>query len=112
MSAFTFYQQARELAVLVDNALIELKDETRPDLRHSAELGQMLIRLSGDDWNDLYIRILALVLRQSPLPNGRWGELGNALVSGTTTTEAIPFLEGLARSLEREQADAAARFGR
>lgn len=100
------YQQIREYAEMVDDVIIDLKEGTSsPSDAHRKELGELLVKLAGDRWDDLSTRLVALMLRdKGDIAQAEWARVGNALLSSKTDSSVVEPLEHLARSLEQEQA--------
>lgn len=101
----SIYQQIREYAELVDTVLIGLKAGTSTvNDSPRQQLGRLLLTLSGDTWDSLPIRLIALMLRDKDKINKqKWATLGNTLLSEHPASSVIKDLEDLAMVLEQEQ---------
>lgn len=102
------YQLIREYAELVDTVLINLKSKTSQVNDPARQrLGELLINLAGETWDNLPIRMIALILRDKDRTRQqKWEKLGKALLSEQFDTSGIRELEELAVALEHEQAGA------
>ncbi|MEN4012455.1 MAG: hypothetical protein ROW48_10505 [Bellilinea sp.] len=104
----SIYQLIGEYAELVDTVLINLKSDTCPINDPSRQkLGNLLIALSGNTWDSLPIRMIALLLREKQVTNhNKWAKLGESLLAGQVDIIGIKDLEDIAKALENEQISA------
>lgn len=102
----SIYEQIREYAELVDTVLISLKSGTSsPNDPKRQELGNLLITLSGETWDSLPTRMIALMLRdRHNTSQKKWAHLGKTLLTEQSDSSVIKDLEALAVALEQEQA--------
>lgn len=100
----SIYEQIREYAELVDNVLIDLKSgASLPNDPKRQELGNLLITLAGDTWENLPTRMIALMLRDHHnTKQKKWVQLGKDLLTGQSNSVVIKDLEALAVALEQE----------
>lgn len=101
----SIYQQIREYAELVDTVLISIKSGisavSDPERQ---KLGNLLITLSGNTWDSLPTRMIALLLRDKDNVNQqKWAKLGRVLLSEQLDPSITKDLEDLAVALEQEQ---------
>lgn len=112
MTGNNLYRQTRDLAILVDAVLINLRHPSVMDSTGQRErLGKMLIDLAENTWSDPAIRILAVSLHELHLEAHEFQSVGEALVQAKNLPTVEPFLEQLASTLEQDQAEAFARSG-
>ena len=110
------YQRVRDLAELVDRALVALRvvRNTGASRAHDAvqeTLGRLLIALSDEANSDLSARMLFHLLEDAPgMEPARLREIGEAIRLGLPTDPVLSWLEQLARALEFEQVQATARM--
>lgn len=106
------YGQMREYAELLDDVLVGLKTGTAlPDDDSRQRLADFLTALGADNWQDIPTRVIAMLLRdKAHVEKNDWPALASALLSGEVDEVVINKLEGLAWSLEQEQAVAMARI--
>ena len=104
----SIYQLIQEYAELVDITLIQLKSRTsQVNDPARQKLGNFLISLSGETWDSLSTRMLALILQdKDDTRQKKWSKLGRSLLSDQNDSSAIQDLEELAIILEHEQAGA------
>lgn len=110
----TLYARLAECAKLLDQTLIELKQQQNRTSRDISEqqkqLGNLLIGLTRKSSN-LDIQLLIMLLQDSPKKSmTEWARLGQVLLENTATQSDILKLEKLAKSLEYERADTFARM--
>lgn len=104
----SIYQLIQEYAELVDNELIRLKSGTSQVTDPGRQkLGNFLISLSGETWDSLSTRMLALILQdKDDTRQKKWAKLGRSLLTNQLDSSSIQDLEEIAITLEHEQAGA------
>lgn len=107
------YRYARDLSELVDNVLIELKTNPNHSTPKQKELGSILASVTDAQWKNYTDRLLSLTLEDiDDVELSDWLSVGQCLLAGAADAQQIRLLERLARTLEQEQVQAAARFSR
>lgn len=106
------YQQIREIAELVDEVLVNLKEEgDKADKPSRQKLSELLAQLVAERTNTLSLRMVALlVIGDDTNSRKRWGRLANILKSDKVDYSLINELDSLAQLLEQVQADAMAKM--
>lgn len=104
----SIYQLIQEYAELVDTELIRIKSGTSQVTDPGRQkLGNFLISLSGETWDSLSTRMLALILQdRDDTRQKKWAKLGKSLLADQLDSSAIQDLEEIAITLEHEQAGA------
>lgn len=110
----TLYTKLSECAELLDETLIELKQQ-KPNASENIsdqqkKLGILLVSFTKKS-NELDVQLLITLLQN--LPKKRlmeWEKLGQALLSNQITLNEISKLEKLAKSLEYERASTFAKM--
>jgi hypothetical protein len=110
----TLYARLAECAKLLDQTLIELKQQQENASRDISDqqkkLGHLLIGLAKKS-SDLDVQLLITLLQDSPKKNmSEWARLGQALLENKVAQSDILKLEKLAKSLEYERANTFARM--
>ena len=109
----SLYWQIRHYSELVDNVLIAVKSSTQSSAdTHYKELGNVLIELSTDSFNDLSKKQINLLLQIEGITADDLARIGNNLVSAYIDTNTIQTLEKIADHFEREQDTARKTDGR
>jgi hypothetical protein len=107
------YRYARDLSELVDTVLVELKTSRNYATPKQKELGNILISVADAQWNNYTDRLLSLTLEDiGDVKLSDWLSVGQSLLTQSADTQKVRLLERLARTLEQEQVEAAARFSR
>lgn len=106
------YQQIREIAELVDDVLVNLKEEgDKADKSSRQKLAELLVQLAAERTDTLPLRIVALLVIGDDTNNRkRWARLANLLKSDKVDNSLIDELDSLAQLLEQVQADAMAKM--
>jgi hypothetical protein len=110
------YQRVRDLAELVDRALVALRVARHSGASRASDgvqetLSRFLIALSDEANSDLSARMLFHLLEDVPgMAPARLREIGEAIRLGLPTDSVLSWLEQLARALEFEQVQATARM--
>lgn len=106
-----FYQELFEQAELIDNALLELKETVGTSNTSSRELGEMLVALNSDQWQESPARLFMILLGEfSRSKRMEWASIGKKLLTGVIPDKDLIKLEGLAATLEQEQNNVMARI--
>lgn len=107
-----FYEELYEQAELIDKVLLEIK--VNRNLQNSScsdELGQMLIGLSDEEWENSPARLFIILLRDFRRSQRQeWASVGEKLISRCFDGETVNKLEKLASVLEQEQTNVMARI--
>jgi len=105
------YQQIHEYAELLDDVLVNLKENTSSlEDKSRQELASFLLDLTNEQCEDLPVRLIALALRNNKVNLAEIADIGQALQSTEIDESDIELLEQLAQSLEQEQAGAMERM--
>lgn len=106
------YQQIREIAELVDDVLIHLKEEGEQAEKSSRQqLSELLEQLVVERTDTLSLRMVSLLVIGDDLTNRRrWTKLANVLKSNQVDNSVLTELDSLAQLLEQVQADAMAKM--
>jgi len=105
------YQQIREYAEMLDNVLIQLKDDQNSDKTSQHELSEWLSELADERTNALSTRMVALLMiGDDSISRTRWSRLAAVLKTEKVDASVVRELENLAQLLERVQADAMAKM--
>lgn len=106
-----FYEELYEQAELIDNVLLEIKtNQNWQNIIYSEELGKMLIKLGGDEWQHSPARLFIILLRDfSRSKRKEWATVGENLISRQFNGDTVKKLEKLASVLEQEQTNVMAR---
>lgn len=106
-----FYEELYEQAELIDNVLLEIKaNQNLQNTSHSDELGNMLIKLGGEQWQYSPARLFIILLRDFSRSKRReWATVGENLISRKFSGDTVKKLEKLASVLEQEQTNVMAR---
>ncbi|MEQ9668203.1 hypothetical protein [Coleofasciculus sp. G2-EDA-02] len=106
----TLYTRLEEYAELLDQALIQLKQEQITISEQQQKLGELLVSLAKSP-RGLDAQLLVILLQDSPKKSlVEWSQLGQALLSHKITPVEITKLEKLANMLEYERANTFARM--
>ncbi len=106
------YDQIRQYAVMLDDVLIRMKEGTSsPDDPQRQNVGKLLIKLAGPNYDDPSNRLAVLILHETVgLPAAEMLRAGETLLGGVVSDQHIETLERFAQGLEQEQARAMARI--
>jgi hypothetical protein len=105
------YQQMRELADLVDNVLIGLKDSPTIGKAEREKLAQTLSSLSEENPDNLSDRLLGVILTSGQSDNRqKWKNLSSSLAMDSTDKQLLEDLEQFAQLLEQRQSVALAKM--
>ncbi len=106
-----FYEELYEQAELIDNVLLEIKvNQNSQEANYFNELGEMLVRLGGDQWQSSPARLFVILLRDFSRGKRRgWAAVGENLIARKFDGETVQKLEKLASVLEQEQTNVMAR---
>lgn len=106
----TLYTRLAECAELLDQTLIQLKQQQITISEQQQKLGKLLVSLAKSP-RGLDAQLLVILLQDSPKKNlAEWNQLGQSLLSNQITQNEIIKLEKLARTLEYERANTFARM--
>ena len=107
----TLYTRLAECAELLDETLIQLKQQQQTVISdQQRQLGQLLNSL-GQSPRSLDAQLLAVLLQDTPRKSlSEWSQVGQVLLSNKVTSVEIAKLEKLAKRLEYERANAFARM--
>lgn len=107
-----FYQELYEQAELIDCTLLELKQRPASnDKPNSLRLGEMLVALASEKWQESPARLLIVLLGDfSRSKRSEWANIGEKLLDGAIPDYDVTKLEGLAATLEQEQNNVMARI--
>ena len=106
----TLYNRLAECAELLDQTLIQLKQQQTAISDQQRQLGQILISLTPSP-RGLDAQLLAVLLQDTPRKSlSEWSQLGRVLLSNQITPLDLAKLEKLAKMLEYERANAFARM--
>lgn len=106
----TLYTRLEEYAELLDQALIQLKQQPITISEQQQKLGELLVSLAKSR-RGLDAQLLVILLQDSPKKSlVEWSQLGQALLSHKITPVEITKLEKLANMLEYERANTFARM--
>lgn len=107
----TLYNRLAECAELLDQTLIQLKQQQQTAISdQQRQLGQLLISLTQSP-RSLDAQLLAVLLQDTPRKSlSEWSQLGQVLLSNQITPLDMAKLEKLAKMLEYERANAFARM--
>jgi hypothetical protein len=107
----TLYTRLAECAELLDQTLIQLKQQQRTTISdQQRQLGQLLVSLAQSP-RGLDAQLLVVLLQDNPRKSlAEWSKLGQALLSNQITPIEMTKLEKLAKTLEYERANTFARM--
>lgn len=107
----TLYSRLSEYAELLDQTLIQLKQNQQVKISEQQEkLGNLLSSLTQSP-KGIDAQLLAVLLQDSPNKSlTEWSQLGYKLLSNQVTPTEITKLESLAKIIEYERADTSARM--
>ncbi|MCA0453944.1 MAG: hypothetical protein LCI00_08220 [Chloroflexi bacterium] len=106
------YQQIREIAELVDDVLVNLKEESEnAESSSRLKLSELLEQLVVERTDTLSLRMVALLVIGDDITNRtRWARLSHMLKSDKINKSVIDELDSLAQLLEQVQTDAMAKM--
>lgn len=106
-----FYEELYEQAELIDNVLLEIKEKQNlHNAIYSGELGEMLVKLGDDEWQQSPARLFIILLRDFSRSKRReWATVGENLIARQFDGDTVQKLEKLASVLEQEQTNVMAR---
>lgn len=107
-----FYEELYEQAELIDKVLLEIKiNQNLQNTTHSNELGEMLVSLGDEAWQNSSARLFIILLRDFRRSKRQeWVTVGEKLISRLIDDESVSKLEKLASILEQEQTNVMARI--
>ncbi len=107
----TLYTRLAECAELLDQTLIQLKQQQQTTISdQQRQLGQLLISLAQSP-RRLDAQLLIVLLQDNPRKSlAEWSQLGQALLTNRITLIEMTKLEKLAKTLEYERANTFARM--
>lgn len=106
-----FYEELYEQAELIDNVLLEIKiNQSSQQTSSYDELGEMLVKLGGDEWQSSPARLFIILLKDFSRSKRReWAAVGDNLIARKFDGATVQKLEKLASVLEQEQTNVMAR---
>jgi hypothetical protein len=98
------YEEIRELADLVDEVIIILKEDSSAKSDYTEQLGRKLVSLGTNDTEGVtQLFIKQAIQRKSGLTKSKIQQLGSRLIEKKVTSDTITDLEKLAISIEQER---------